>query len=68
MSDDLADWPAPAPDPPEELGETANGLLPTLERIRALDNKDLAELRVLVSDWQGPLVEMFRHVVAERVG
>lgn len=60
-------WPEPAPDPEEELGETEEGLLPTLERIRNMDRPVLAELRDLVADWEGPLVTRFRERVAERL-
>jgi hypothetical protein len=66
-ADDTANWPEPAPDPAEEHGETTEGVLPTLERIRTMSKEELTELRDLVLTWEGALVERFRQRVAERL-
>jgi hypothetical protein len=67
MSTTETEWPPPQPDPPEELGETSEGLLPTLERIRTMTKEELIELRDLVTSWEGTLVERFRERVADRL-
>ena len=55
----MTQWPSPQPDPPEERGETIDGLLPSLERIREMDRATLRQLRADVADWQGPLSGSF---------
>jgi hypothetical protein len=60
------EWPDPRPDPDEEPGEDPEShLLPNLARLQAMTPEQRAELRELVADWEGPLVERFRQQVAE---
>jgi hypothetical protein len=58
-------WPEPQPDPDEERGEDPEfHLLPNLQRLRNMTPEERQELRRLVADWTGELVERWRERVA----